>query len=303
MFKRFNARNALINRGYWAKDPDDGQGGGGGGKDGDDTGANDGNDDSRDKGGDDGSKKDDESGDDSDPIKAALAKSESEKAELLKDVMKKKDANKELNSKLESVQAKLKQFDGIDLEEVTKLIADAKERDTKKLEDKGEWEKLKERMAGEHQAELTAAIESRDSTIAELTDKLGQVGGTIERLTVGQSFDNSKYISDELTLTPSKARIIYGKHFDVENGSVVAYDKPRGEDGRTPYVDGSGNNISFDEALKKIVANDPDADDLIRSKMKPGADSKTIDGKAPDKKVALKGLSRIQNALNEKKST
>jgi len=192
-----------------------------------------------------------------------------EEAKLLKEVMKRKDSEKALQAKAEELAAKLKDFEGIDAGAVKKLLADQKAAETKALEDKGEWDRLKTRMGEEH----SNVMKTLNEQIAELQAQLGQRDSAINEMTVGTSFTASEFIAKELTLTPSKARVIYGGHFELEDGKVVAYDKPKGTPSRTAIVDSFGNYLGFDEAMRKIVAADPDAAHLLKSGVKPGAQS------------------------------
>lgn len=280
----------LIRRGYWDK-ADDGTGGsaGGGSSDGGDDG------DGASDGGDTNGNTDDDPGDGDDDPSSGNGPSEKE-AELIKEVMKKKDAIKDLKKQVSDLTSSLSKWDGFDADDVKQLLQEKKSAETKKLEAKGEWDKLKSQMNDAHAAEIA----SLKAQIEEMKNGLGTKDATIEKLTIGHSFDGSKFISEELTLTPRKARVIYGSHFDIEDGQVVGYDKPRGESGRTQLVDGKGDPLGFEAALQKIVDADPDRDNLIRSKMKPGANSKSAGDKAPKgEAVKLKGLDRINQALNE----
>ena len=155
-----------------------------------------------------------------------------------------------------------------------KLLADQRSAEEKALEAKGDWERLKTRMAEEHGKEVKTLQEQ----INALTGQLTNTKGTINELTVGTQFSQSQFIAEELTLTPAKARVIYGEHFELEDGKMVAYDKPRGAANRTALVDQYGNAVGFDEALRKIVEADPEKDHLLKSKVKPGAGS---DSKRP----------------------
>ncbi|HHJ4449796.1 TPA: hypothetical protein ACQJMR_005500, partial [Raoultella ornithinolytica] len=77
-------------------------------------------------------------------------------------------------------------------------------------------------------------------------------------------------------MTPAKARVIYGSHFEIgEDGQVVGYDKPAGAKDRAVLVDGQGNPLAFESAIERILRADPEADALLRSEAKQGAHSKT----------------------------
>jgi len=219
-----------------------------------------------------------------------------EEAKLLKEVMKRKESETALKTEAEALKAKLKDFEGIDPVAVKKLLDAQKVADEKALEEKGEWDRLKVRMGEEHTAEKQKLIDQ----IALLQGELGNKDSRINEMTVGGSFANSDFISKELTLTPSKARVIYGSHFDLsEDGTVTGYDKPKGAANRTALVDSLGNPVSFDIAMRKIVEADPDAEHLIKAGVKPGAqsNSKVTQAKAKDDQAEKTGLDKIQGGL------
>lgn len=219
-----------------------------------------------------------------------------EEAKLLKEVMKRKDNETALKAKADELESKLKSFEGIDPVAVKKLLDDQKAAETKALEDKGEWDRLKVRMGEEHTTEKQKLLDQ----ITALQTELGAKEGRINDMTVGGSFTGSEFIGKELTLTPSKARVIYGSHFELnEEGQVVGYDKPKGASNRTALVDSMGNPVAFDAALRKIVESDPDAEHLIKVGMKRGAESqnKNIHGKGKEEQVEKTGLDKINAGI------
>ena len=219
-------------------------------------------------------------------------------AELLKETMQRKKQLKEKDEALSELQKQLKAWEGLNPEEVRNLVQVQKEAERQKLEEKGQFEKVKEQMNEAHQAELQKLQEQ----IEALQNEVSGRDGMIEDLSVGNTFNSSKFIADELTLPVSKARTLYGNHFERgENGKIVGYDKPRGSEGRAPYVDASGEPLAFDAALKKIVDSDPDKDSLYRSKAKPGAGSSTDQkaGESSEKGNSLAmGRDRIKAAID-----
>lgn len=218
-------------------------------------------------------------------------------AKLLKEVMNKKNRIKTLEDELNGMKSSLERFSGIDPEQVAKLLKEKDDAEKARLESKGEWEKLKERMASEHTKEKQTLADQIEQYKAQLTN----VSQTIERLTVGHNFDNSKFITGETILTPRKARLIYGSYFDVDaNGSVVGFDKPRGESGRAQLINGEGNPLPFEEAVKRLVDADPDRDDILRSKRKPGAGSGTEGGKPTDMKKPMSPRDKIALGLSQR---
>lgn len=213
-------------------------------------------------------------------------------AALLKDVMKHKEAAKAAKA----AEAALRESIGdLDLGEVRQILADKKAAETKALEDRGEYERVKQSMADQHKAE----VEKLQQEIAELKSQKGASDQRISDLTVGNQFSQSEFVTGELVLPPTKARALYGEHFEIEDGKVVGYDKPRGAADRTAIVDAYGQTVGFDEAMRKIIEADPEKDHLIKSKIKQGAGSNsTPKGKkmeAPQKE--LTGQEKIQAGL------
>jgi flagellar biosynthesis GTPase FlhF len=217
-------------------------------------------------------------------------------AKLLKENMEKKEA-------LRKAQDELKKFDGIDPEEYKTLKAaaekaaeEARAAEKAKAEAEGNTKRLLEMMKEEHQKEIEAVRNESVTTKTALDLALAQ----IQDLTVGSAFSQSKFVADELVVPPSAARKLFGDHFETENGVPVAYDKPKGASERTKLIDGSGNPMNFDAAIKKLVEANPDHERLIKSTMKNGAQSKTTDLPNTDKKPALFGAARIAASLANK---
>jgi hypothetical protein len=219
-----------------------------------------------------GDDKGDDEGDDNTPDDTELKKQlEAKESELEKQ----SGRASELEKQLQDVKTQLKQFEGVDVDKFNDLVKQAQDAETKELEAKGEWDRLKERMAEQHQSEIDKIREESEAKIKELTDQVDLLNGQFVEATIGNSFAASEFISKELVLTPNKSRTIYGSHFEVVDGKVVAYDKPAGASERTMIVDGKGDPVEFDEALRQIVDKDSDRDSILRSKAKPGADSET----------------------------
>lgn len=219
-----------------------------------------------------------------------------EEARLLKENMKKKADLTKAQEELAQVK---KQFEGIDPEAVRKLLADQKLAEDKRLEEKGDYERLKQRMAEEH----TAKTKTLEEQIAALNSELSKSKGAVDQLSITTNFGQSKFVADELTLTPAKARIIYADHFDLEDGKVVGYDKPRGAANRTALVDQYGAPVEFDSAMRKIVEADPEKDYLLKSKTKAGAGSDSKRSASPQAAAtqATNSISRIAEGLKSLK--
>lgn len=212
-------------------------------------------------------------------------------AKLLKELMAYKQRAKDAEDK-----AKI--YEGIDPEAARKALAAQVEAERKSLEDKGEYKRILEQVNeanGKTVADKDKAIAAKDAEVETLKSQ-------INRLSIGNSFGASTFIAEELVLTSTKAEVLYGNHFEVEDGKVIAYDKPRGQADRTPLVNGKGESLGFEDAIKKIVQADPDFERMKRSAMKKGAGSETDDkGTGDDGKTSVTGMSRIKLALAGKK--
>ncbi|MGV1754841.1 DUF6651 domain-containing protein [Agrobacterium sp. CG674] len=225
---------------------------------------------------------------------AALA---AEKRDLLREVMDKKTKLKDATAAAAAASAKLKEYEGIDVAKYRELVQKEKDAETAAAEARGDFERVKTMMAEEH----AKGVKTLQEQIDDLTKQLGTRDTTINDLTVGNDFGSSSFIKDSLTLTPNKARQLYGAHFEVENGQTVAYDKPAGKANRTKFVDASGNALSFDEAFKRIVDADPDKESLLKAKVKEGSNSNSNQSKTPPKPVTtgLSGVDRIRASFEK----
>lgn len=217
-------------------------------------------------------------------------------AKLLSDLMKHKQGRKDAEAQAQALRDELKKFEGINLEEVQTLLTERRETQERKLTEQGNWDALKSQMIEQH----TVQLDGVKSQLQQLASERDGLLRQIEEMSVGGAFTGSKFISDELVLTPAKARVIYGQHFDVVGGAVVAFDKPRGVDGRAQLVDAAGEPLGFDPALRKLIDKDPERDHILRSKAKPGAQSgseKAAGAAGQQSKAGMTAVDRIAAGL------
>lgn len=228
------------------------------------------------------------------PAKPSLTDKE---RELLAEVMDKKEKLKALQGQLSETATKLKAWDGLNPDEVRALLEERKAAEQKQLEKKGEFDKVKQQIIEQHQSQLKT-LEDR---IAELSNQLQGRDTVIDQLTVGQAFAQSKFIAEELVLTPSKARTVYGAHFERDSeGRVIGYDKPAGSPNRAPLVDAKGEPLSFEAALAKLVDMDPEKESLKKAKVAAGAGSGTVGAKVTEERASsLSGRALIAASLSQ----
>ena len=227
---------------------------------------------------------------------------------LLREAMAKKE-------EIAQLKAQLKAFEGIDPKRYQELTAaqaqaeaEVREREQKALIERGNFEEALKRIREEQEGVLTQVRTQHTTELQALTAERETLAGQvqsltkqIEDLTIGSAFANSKFIREDLVqaMSPERNRRLFGEHFDLVEGKVVGFDKPRGEQGRSPLVDKDGKFVSFDEALKRILSSQPDYETMLRSQAKPGAGSGTNGMPAQEEKTIAPGLSRIKAALGK----
>jgi DNA repair exonuclease SbcCD ATPase subunit len=221
---------------------------------------------------------------------ARNANTDEEKAKLLKDVMKWKEKAREQ-------EALAKKYEGIDPEKARAALEAQAAAERKELEAKGEYQRIIAQVAEEADAKVKAA----EAKVAEVQNQLTALQESIQKADVASKFANSTFVRENLIISGAKVQTLYGDHFDVVEGEIVAYDKPRGAKDRTPLVDASGKNLSFEAAVEKVVKSDSEWERLTKSGLKkgPGSTSSNLDPNAREtptnsKDLIAKGLSSLK---------
>lgn len=224
-------------------------------------------------------------------VNEEVEKLKKEKADLLKEVMAKKE--------------KLKEYEGIDASEAKRLLKEKKDAEEaaaaaekEKLEKENNWEALKKQMVEENDK----VIKGLNDQITALKEELENNKKERETLFMNNKFEESKYIRENLVLSPNKTKVLYGSYFEVENGELVAYNSPKGSSNRVRLVDANGNNLEFDKAIEKIVSQDPDKNTLLKSKAHVGAGSNVnVTGNGEALKQKMSTYEKILQGLNNEK--
>lgn len=233
-------------------------------------------------------------------------------AQLLKEVMTKKAALKQMEEKFKDIDPELYRAmlqERQQLQEQTQAEADRQEQERLKAE--GKFDELLQAQARQADSRVEQVKAQYQKELSEATGELeglkAQLEGQqtlINSLTIDSAFANSQFIREELlpAFNPAKTKKLYGEHFDVVEGKVVAFDKPRGATDRAQLVNKDGNPLAFEEAISRLVESDPDADAMKRSKHKEGAGSFSTSQTAAQKPPVIQpGVSRITAALNAQK--
>ena len=206
--------------------------------------------------------------------------------EQIEELRKKAEAADAAAAEVERLRKEQEKFKGIDpvkarenADKVAAAEAAARDAEKAKAEAEGNFERLREIQNEEHEA----ALEAERKRASDAEERANALAKQMNQTTLTSAFAASRYLAKETILSGPKAERIYGDHVEIEDGDVVVYDAPAGAKKRTKVMDGKGNPLPFDEAIKKVIESDPDKDSFLRSKMKPGAKSKTEDVGKPER--------------------
>ena len=137
------------------------------------------------------------------------------------------------------LEAKLKLFDGLDIEAAKTAIADRQKAEEELLKKQGDWDKMK--------AQVVAEIESKQ--IKPLADKAEKLERSLakalvsDRIRAAVEKAKGKPQSADVLLPHAAAKV----RMIEENGDYVA----RVYDGDTPRVNAKGEYVSFEEFIEK----------------------------------------------------
>ena len=144
---------------------------------------------------------------------------------------------------------KLKAFDGIeDPDKARDALRTVENLDADKRKNAEEMERQFEARLAPIKKQLEDAEAERSRLSSELYE---------ERVT--GFFLRSTFVGEKLAIPPRAAAAMYGKHFKLEDGKVVAYDAA----GNVIYGD-DGKPADPEQAIQRLINADPDRDRLLK---------------------------------------
>lgn len=165
--------------------------------------------------------------------------------------------NKTYREQAATLQEQVKVFEGIDPEAAKKALTTVKNLDDKKLVDAGEVERLK--------AEIIRGLEEKHAPVVKERDALKL---SLDNEMIGGAFNRSKYIADKIALSADIVRKVFGDHFSITDGKVVA----KNADGNPIYSRSRPGEVAdFDEAIETLVTAYPRKDDFLKGARGPGS--------------------------------
>lgn len=160
--------------------------------------------------------------------------------------------SKKYRSRAQAAEEKLTAFGDIDPAAAKKALDTVKNLDDKKLVDAGEIERVK--------AAAIEAVEAKYKPVVVERDKLLDEN---KQEKLGNAFGRSKVIADKLILPADAVRKLFGDHFQVEDGKIVAKDKHGNIiNSRTR----PGEPADFDEAMETVIEAYPYKDTILKGK-------------------------------------
>ena len=155
---------------------------------------------------------------------------------------------------LTGLKEQYKAFDGLDATQAREAIEKLSKIDAKTLIDAGQVDVVKAEMSKAYEAQLS-----------EEKAKSTQYESQLKQYIVGQSFGDSKFISENLVIPTDMARSFFGAHFVVnDQNKVVALSDPNNKDSVIYSAANPGEPASFDEALAGFVNAYPNRDSIMK---------------------------------------
>jgi hypothetical protein len=154
----------------------------------------------------------------------------------------------------EAAEGKAAAFDGLDPEKARKALDLVANLDAKKLVDAGERDKA-----------IDEAIKAVEKKYQPVVDKSATLERQLNDLLVGGAFASSDFIAKRFLIEGpagvDQARALFGKHFKVVDGKLVAYD----EKGQPLYSPGRpGEYANAEEAIELLVESYPHKKSILR---------------------------------------
>lgn len=186
----------------------------------------------------------------------------------------------------EAAEAKLKAFEGIeDGEAARKALETVKNIEEGKLIAAGKVEEIKA-------AAKKAAEEQVAATNKTHAEELAKIKGDHEKLTaqyhgekIGSAFAGSKFVAERTILPGPAAQKVFGEHFKVEDGKLIAYD-PAGN--KIFSRSKPGDIADFDEALEVLIDQYPYKDNILKG-LGAGSGAKPANGAGAGAKTMARG--------------
>ncbi len=150
----------------------------------------------------------------------------------------------------EKAEASLKEFEGLDAKAARTALDTVKDLKDGDLLKKGEVERVRLEISNTFQKQID-----------DLKAENGTLSGTIDSMSIGGHFKDSKWIADNIAVPRGMLQATFGKNFKREGDQIVAYD----DAGNKIFSPTRGGELAnFDEAMQKLVDGYADKDAILK---------------------------------------
>lgn len=158
---------------------------------------------------------------------------------------------KQHREKWEGLEAKFKDFEGIDPKKAREALELVGKLDAKQLIDAGKVDEVKNQIT----SQFTTQMAEKDKAYAELNSKY-------ENMIVNNVFANSEFIRNNIAVPRDMFEATFRNNFKVEDGQVTAYDR----DGNRLYSkERAGEYATPEEALKILAESHSQRDVILKA--------------------------------------
>ena len=183
---------------------------------------------------------------------------------VISDLQKANNESAGRRKKIEELEAKMKPYEGLNVEEAKKALETVKSYNDKQLLDVGEVEKVKQAALEAYEGKLaeqnkafTVQIESRDTIISKKDRQIND-------LLIKGAFQSSKYLKEKTNMPPDLANSHFGKFFKVEevDGVPTPFAYYNGEKLYSKSNPGQPSNP--EEAIEQLIDKYPYKDSILK---------------------------------------
>ena len=175
--------------------------------------------------------------------------------------------SKQNRERAEKAEAALKPFEGLDPAAAKDALDKVSKIDGKALIDAGQVDQLK--------AQYEARLNEANTKFGEENTSLKT---RLENLIRENAFSGSRFVAEELAIPRSAAEAVFGRHFKVENDTLVAVDKAGNPIASKKNF---GANADLDEALQIILESHPERDQYLKAAGNGGSGAPSNAGRLP----------------------
>lgn len=188
------------------------------------------------------------------------------------------DLNREAQGhreKKEAAELALKPFEGLDPTKVREAMTTVENLASGDLLAANKVEEIKTAAIDATKRGYEGQINAYKDKEAVLTGQVGNLTTAYHNEMLGNRFATSKFIGEKMSIPPTMAQKIFGEHFKVEDGKVIAYDFK----GAKLYSQAHPGEVpEFEEAIGLIVNGYPHKNTVLKGRGNSGGGGGTPEG-------------------------